>query len=75
MDELKPALKTLMNDTKLDVIKGEVHGHISRKVEDAVSNDVKKSFKDSDEFAKFIDSCALEYKKAALEHLKNQQQQ
>ena len=35
-----------MNDTKLDVIKGEVYGHISRKVEDAVSNDVKKSFKD-----------------------------
>ena len=75
VDELKPALKTLMNDTKLDVIKGEVYGHISRKVEDAVSNDVKKSFKDSDEFATFIDSCALEYKKAALEHLKNQQQQ
>ena len=74
VDELKPALKTLMGDTKLEVIKGEVNGHISRKVDDAVSSDVSKSFKNSDEFASFIDACALEYKKAALQHLKNQQQ-
>ena len=74
VDELKPALKTLMNDTKLEVIKGEVFGHISRKFDDVVSDDAKKSFKDNDEFASFIDQCALEYKKAALQHLKNQQQ-
>ena len=74
MDELKPALKTLMNDTKLEVIKGEVFGHISRNFDDVVSDDAKKSFKDNDEFASFIDQCALEYKKAALQHLKNQQQ-
>jgi hypothetical protein len=52
-----------------------VQGQISLNVVVGLSNYLKKSFKDSDVFATFFVSCALVYKKAALEHLKNQQQQ
>ena len=75
VDELKPALKTLLDDTDLSVIKGEVFGQVTRKVEDVANANEATQFNDSNKFAAFINDTALQYKEAAMKYLKNQQQQ
>jgi len=68
-------LKTLLDDTDLSVIKGEVFGQVTRKVEDVANANEATQFKDSNKFAAFINDTALQYKEAAMKYLKNQQQQ